>query len=148
MKRNRLKALINLLDDPDNLVFEPVEKELLKQNHNIIPALEELCENSYDETAQERIEYLIQSLQFKKTKKLLKAWVTSGGDNLLEGFLIVDRIQFPDVNHIGVTHKTEKIKNDVWLELNNSLTLLEKITILNHFFFHIYGFSVNHENPK
>jgi hypothetical protein len=55
MKKNRLKALIDLLDDPDNLVFELVEKELLKESHSIIPALEKKWENSYDETCQERI---------------------------------------------------------------------------------------------
>jgi regulator of sirC expression with transglutaminase-like and TPR domain len=148
MKKSRLKALINLLDDPDNLVFETVEKELLKQNHTIIPALEELWENSYDETCQDRIENLIQNLQFKKTKKMLKAWIASKENDLLEGFLIVDRFQYPDLNKPGVYQKTVKIKNTVWLELNDSLTLLEKITILNHFFFNIYGFSVNHDNPK
>lgn len=148
MKRSRLKALIDLLDDPDNLIFETVEKELLKQSHTIIPALEELWESSYDETAQERIENLIQNLQFKKTKKMLKAWIDSTDNDLLEGFLVVDRIQYPDLNKPGVFQKTEKIKNSVWLELSESLTLLEKVAILNHFFFHIFGFSVNHDNPK
>ncbi|MDD2380089.1 MAG: transglutaminase-like domain-containing protein [Mariniphaga sp.] len=148
MKKSRLKALINLLDDPDNLIFETVEKELLKQNHTIIPALEELWESSYDETCQERIENLIQNLQFKKTKNMLKSWINSPKHDLLEGFLIVDRFQYPDVNLTGIHQKTDKIKNSVWLELNNSLTLLEKVTILNHFFFHVYGFSVNHDNPK
>lgn len=148
IKKSRLKALINLLDDPDNLIFKTVEKELLKQNHTIIPALEERWESIYDETAQERIENLIQSLQFKKTKKMLHAWITSEAGDLLDGFLIVNRVQFPDVSHSHVIQKTEKIRNEVWLELNNSLTILEKVTILNHFFFNIHGFSVNHENPK
>ncbi len=30
MDKSKLDALINLLDDPDNSVFELVEKELLK----------------------------------------------------------------------------------------------------------------------
>lgn len=146
MKKSRLKALINLLDDPDNLVYEIVEKELLKENHTIIPALEKKWENSYDETCQERIENLIQDLQFKKTKSLLKQWVQSPEKDLLEGFLTLDKFQYPDVNQMGIYQKVEKIKNTVWLELNNSLTLLEKTTILNHFLFNIHGFSINHNN--
>ncbi len=140
--------MIDLLDDPDNLVFKTVEEELLKQNHSIIPALEEKWEKSFDETGQERIENLIQYLQFKKTKNLMKEWISLKENDLTKGFLIVDRIQYPDINPDVVHQKMVKIKNHVWLELNDSLTLLEKTTILNHFFFNIHGFSVNHKNLK
>jgi hypothetical protein len=148
MNRSRLKALFTLLDDPDEQVFELVEKELLKENFNIIPALEEKWETSFDETSQERIENLIQDLQFKKTKNQLTDWIFSEEHDLLEGFSIIDRIQYPDVNREGIKSKIEKIKKDVWLELNDSLTLLEKITVLNHFLFNIHGFSINHQNLK
>lgn len=148
MNKSRLKALIDLLDDPDNLVFETVEQELLKETDAIIPVLEEKWEASFDETSQERIENLIQYLQFKKTRNMLSNWLTSNEADLLEGFLIIDRFQYPDVNNQGVIQKTERIKNTVWLELNDSLTLLEKTTILNHFFFNIHGFSINHNNLK
>lgn len=146
MKKRKLQALMQLLDDPDNEVFEVVEKELLKENHEIIPALEDTWENSFDENCQERIENLIQSLQFKQTKKILKNWIRTPENNLLDGFLSVDRFQYPDLNQLIVFEKTEKIKNSIWLELNNSLTLLEKCTILNHFLFNINGLSINHNN--
>ncbi len=146
MNKNRLKALINLLDDPDDLVFEMVEQELLKESHSIIPVLEEKWESSFDETSQERIENLIQDLQFKKTRMLLKGWIASPEPDLLDGFFVVDRFQYPDVNAEGVRMKIDKIKNDVWLELNDSLTLLEKVTVLNHFLFNVHGFTVNHNN--
>lgn len=146
MKKSRLKALITLLDDPDAAVFEVVEKELLKENHEIIPALEDRWENSYDEQYQERIENLIQNLQFKQMRKSLQQWIKSPHKDLLEGFLAVDRFQYPDLNLLVVDHKLEQIRRAVWLELNNSLTLLEKTTILNHFIFNINGFSINHNN--
>lgn len=146
MKKSKLQALINLLDDPDKIVFELVEKELLKENYEIIPALEEKWEISFDEHSQERIENLIQNLHFKQTKKLLKAWLNSKEKDLTEGFLLVDRFQYPDLNQLAIHQKTENIKKAIWLEMNNSLTLLEKITILNHFLFNINGFSINHNN--
>jgi len=146
MKKSKLQALINLLDDPDKIVFELVEKELLKETYEIIPALEEKWEISFDEHSQERIENLIQNLHFKQTKKLLKAWLNSKEKDLTEGFLLVDRFQYPDLNRLAIHQKTENIKKAIWLEMNNSLTLLEKITILNHFLFNINGFSINHNN--
>jgi len=146
MKNKRLHALIDLLDDPDEIIFATVEKELLKENHQIIPDLEKKWETSFDEFYQERIENLIQDLQFKQTKKQMKLWIHSRQNDLLEGFLAVDRFQYPDVNLLGVHQKMEKLKNEIWLEFNNSLTLLEKTTILNHFIFNIHGFSINHNN--
>jgi regulator of sirC expression with transglutaminase-like and TPR domain len=146
IRKKRLEALIYLLDDPDQQVYETVEKELLKQNHNIIPALEDKWESSFDENCQERIENLIQNLHFKKTKKQLRSWITANSDDLMEGFICVDRFQYPDINLLNLKQKIENIRRTVWLELNNSLTLLEKITILNHFIFHINGFSINLNN--
>lgn len=146
MKKKRLSALIDLLDDPDEMVYQTVEKELLKENHLIIPDLEEKWETSFDEIYQERIENLIQDLHFKQIKKQLKIWITSKENDLLEGFLAIDGFQYPDVNLLGIHQKIEKIKNEIWLEFNNSLTLLEKTTILNHFLFNIQGFSINHNN--
>ena len=146
MKKSKLQALINLLDDPDELIFEMVEKELLKETDKIIPELEEKWENSFDENSQERIENLIQSLQFKKNRKLLKKWIQSEDKDLLTGFILIDRFQYPDLNLLTIHQKIENVKKSIWLELNNSLTLLEKTTILNHFLFNINGFSINHNN--
>ncbi|HZH70919.1 MAG TPA: transglutaminase-like domain-containing protein [Mariniphaga sp.] len=146
MKKDKLKALISLLDDPDEMVFEMVEQELLKENHTIIPVLEKKWENSFDEVSQERIENLIQDLQFKKTKAFLLNWISLPNPDLLNGFLITDRFQYPDINTMAVHLKLEKIRNEVWLELNDSLTLLEKITVLNHFIFKTFNFSINHNN--
>ena len=146
MKRTKLEALIELVDDPDKTVFSLVERELLNETSEIIPALEEKWENSFDENSQARIETLIQSLQFKRTKDMLKEWLTMSGPDLLDGFLIADRFQYPDQNLISIRQKIEKLKKSVWLELNDSLTMLEKTTILNHIFFNIYGFSINFNN--
>jgi len=148
MKNSKLKALIDLLDDPDNMVYESVEKELLKEDMQIIPALEEKWENSYDENCQDRIENIIRDLHFKKTKTRLKNWIMSKENDLFKGFICIDRFQYPDLNLLNVKYKMEQIKKSVWLEFKDSLTLLEKITILNHFFYNINGFSINHNNLK
>jgi hypothetical protein len=46
--------------------------------------------------------------------------------------------------NIGV--KLENIRKKIWLELNNSLTLLEKTTIINHFIYNIFEYSINFKN--
>jgi len=144
----KLHALINLLDDPDNTVYALVERELLKEKQEVIAALEEKWENSFDGICQERIENIIQNLQFKETLSLLRSWLATDDAerDLLTGFLIVDRFQYPDMNPLSIHLKIENIRKKIWLELNNSLTLLEKATIINHFLFHVNGFTLNLKN--
>jgi len=149
MENTKLNALINLLDDPDNTVFGIVEKELLKEGEEIIPVLEKKWEQSFDEHNQAKIENIIQNLQFKNTCSKLEDWLKTPAEeqDLLNGFCIVDHFQYPDLSRLNLQLKIEKIRKTIWLELNNSLTLLEKTTILNHFLFNLQGFSVNHTNP-
>lgn len=148
MTNRKLDALIDLLDDPDLTVFELVQQELLKETDDIIPALEQKWESSFDGYCQERIENIIQNLQFKETSKLLEEWLITDSDerDLLTGFLIIDRFQYPDLNPLNIRLKLENIRKKVWLELNNSLTLLEKTTILNHLIFNLNEFSINFKN--
>jgi hypothetical protein len=148
MMNRKLDALIGLLDDPDLTVFELVQRELLKETDEIIPFLEQKWESSLDGSCQERIENIIQNLQFKETARLLAEWLTTDSDerDLLTGFLIIDRFQYPDLNPLNIRLKLENIRKKIWLELNNSLTLLEKITIINHFLFNLNEFSINFKN--
>lgn len=148
MKNRKLNALISLLDDPDDTVYQMVERELLKEDENIIPELEKKWELSFDGSCQERIENIIQNLQFNETKNMLDHWLMTDSDvrDLLNGFLIVDRFQYPDLNPVNIQLKVENIRKKIWLELNNSLTLLEKTTILNHFLYNVFDFSINHKN--
>ncbi len=112
--------------------------------------LEKKWETSFDTNLQERIENLIQSLQFKETYNKLDVWINSNLNerDLFTGFWIVDQFQYPDLNLLNIQLKVENIRKKIWLELNNSLTLLEKTTILNHFLFNINGFAINHGNKN
>jgi len=141
---NNTKALINLLDDPDIGVFKMVEQELVKKNAKIIPVLEEKWENSLDEICQHRIENLIQFLHLKNLKKEMRAWVKKEDPELLEGFFILNKFLYPDLNIRPIERQIENLRKDIWLELNDSLTSLEKTSVLNHVFFELNGYSINH----
>jgi len=149
MKKTKLEALFNLLEDPDETVFGMVQQELLSVDVDIIPDLEKKWESSFDELYQERIENIIQNLQFKETTSRLRLWLNRSENerSLLNGFCHVDRFQYPDLNPLYIQMKVENLRKAIWLELSNSLTLLEKITILNHFLFNLNGFSINLSNP-
>ncbi|MBN2772602.1 MAG: transglutaminase family protein [Prolixibacteraceae bacterium] len=146
MIANNTKALINLLDDPDVGIYKMIEQELVKKNASIIPVLEEKWENSLDEICQQRIENLIQFLHVKDLKKQMRKWVRGSNPDLLEGFFILNKFLYPDLNLQIIERQIEKLQKDIWLELNDSLTSLEKTSVLNHVFFELHGFAVNHTN--
>ena len=46
-----------------------------------------------------------------------------------------------------LTKQIEQMKMDIWLELNENLTALENVKVMNHIFFSIHHFEGNKFNP-
>lgn len=143
---SKIKALLHLLDDPNEEVFMHVSKNLLNQGVEIIPELEKVWETSLNQILQERIENLIQGIQFVSVQNLLTKWKNEGAANILEGAFNIAKYQYPDLKFEQVEKQFENLKRDVWLEINNNLTALEKTRVINHVFYEIHGFSGNSSN--
>lgn len=146
MNQNEISALIALLDDPNSMVYETVKENLLNIGSVIIPQLEKAWESSLDEKLQQRIENIIQKLQFRETLQNLTDWVNSGDNDLITGASIIGSYQYPEGDRNKIESVIEKIRKDVWLELNDQLTGPEKIRILNHFVFELNSFKRNNAN--
>ena len=138
MKENKeIKALLHLIDDPDDDVYSTVSEKILSFGKDIIPNLENLWENIENEETQERIELLIHRVHFRDLTAELAAWAASSGD-LLEGALIVARYNYPDLDASICRKEIEKMRRNIWLELNNYLTPLESVNVMNSIFFNYY----------
>jgi regulator of sirC expression with transglutaminase-like and TPR domain len=146
LKEQELNALISLLDDPDESVYTEIQTKLLSLGHNVIPLLEHAWENSFDSVLQHRIENIIHKIQFDTIENQLLNWVEHDQGNLLKGILLVARYQYPDLDEKKILKQIEQIKQDVWLELNNNLTALEKVRVINHILFDVHGFGGNTTN--
>jgi regulator of sirC expression with transglutaminase-like and TPR domain len=147
MNPKELQAMINLLDDPNKDVFNTVFNSLLAKGPEIIPELEKAWENSSDELSQDRLEDLIQKIHLNAIEKDLINWIKSDNAEILRGAYLIARLQYPDLSFSDINEPIEKIKNDVWLELNDNLTALEKVKILNQIIFNVYKYSRNSVNP-
>ena len=142
----KIKALLQLLDDPNDEIFMHVSESILKQGEDIIPELEKVWETSLNEVLQERIENLIQEIQFSSTQKQLLDWKENSSTDVLKGAYLIAKYQYPDLRYETILESFNKIKQDVWLEISNNLTALEKVRVLNHIFYQIHGFSGNSTN--
>lgn len=146
VEHKELSALIRLLDDPDNTVYDKIRDKIYSYGSQAIPVLEDAWENSFDLTIQQRIENIIQSLQMDDLYRELHTWVHTGATDLLKGHLLITKHQYPDLNEAKIREQVDKIKRDVWLEINNNLTSLEKIKVLNHILYDVNGFGSNKAN--
>ncbi len=146
MSDSELRALISLLDDPDQHIYDEIKNKLISFGDDVIPHLEAAWENSFDHLLQDRIENIIHYLQFENVKAELSRWKDSIYQDLIEAAILVSKYQYPDVDTDKITNYIDQITQDVWLELNDKLTALEKIKVLNRIIFDVHGFYGNTKN--
>jgi len=146
-----VKSLIRLLDDPDSDIYEHVHQKLLSLGTEAIEYLESGWEEAFEPVQQERIADLVHEIQFGVIKNDLKLWHQSGAFDLLRGVLVINRYQYPDLDEQKVINQVEAIKRDIWIQMMNEASAAEKIKLINHVFYNIYGFSgntANHLDPQ
>jgi regulator of sirC expression with transglutaminase-like and TPR domain len=146
MKREEIQALLQLLDDPNVEVNQTVSTRILEQGPTILPDLEAAWEGSMDPMHQDRIINLIQEIQTQYNHNQLQKWVRTEQNDLMKGVFLISRYQYPDLEMKELEISLDRIKKDVWLELNNNLTALEKVRILNHIIYDVHGFTKNTKN--
>lgn len=146
MSNSELKALISLLDDPDESIYDVVKHKLISFGDDVIPHLENEWEVSFDHLLQERIEDIIHFLQFESVKKELTTWQQSEDHDLIDAAALIAKYQYPDLDIQHIRNTVTEIKKDIWLELNENLTIFEKVKILNKFIFEVHGFYGNTKN--
>ncbi|MBN1132991.1 MAG: transglutaminase family protein [Bacteroidales bacterium] len=135
-----MTALLSLLDDPDRTVYHQVVNRLVEMGEPAIYALEKRWELSVLDNQQEQIEKVIRQIQFSQLKKDIINWRLSGGKDLHYGAWLIARVQYPDLRYNTLKVFLEKIERNIWLELNDGLTALEKIRVINYFIYTIHGF--------
>lgn len=141
MSNRDVFAMISLLDDPDENVVSVVKEGLLKEGVKVIPILEEAWEGTVNSLFQSRIENVIQYIQFREVKKDLYDWSQHRSDDLLYGVYLLTRFQYPQTSYVTMSEQIEEIAKEIWLELHEGLTAMEKIKVINKILFQFHSFS-------
>lgn len=148
---SEISALFYLIDDPDDDVYSTVSDRIVSFGRHIIPNLENLWENTPDGEVQERIEMLIHRLHFRDLTAEFLQWKQQPEQDLLMGALLVSKYQYPDLSVSSLMKEIEKIRRNIWLELNNYLTSLEKtnvITTILYSYYNFKGVEVSYKDPN
>lgn len=143
-KEKSIQALVQLIDDPDENIFFHVRDELINIGEQAIPFLEDSWEKeNYGLIFQSRIEQLIHDIQFNNVKTKLENWIAAPDKDLLDGALIINEYQYPNLDENLLREKIQKIRKDIWLELNDYQTAYEKVRVFNKIFYGRHEFAGN-----
>ena len=85
---SEIAALIALLDDNDQEVFDHVSARLIALGPMVIEKLEDAYTTIPNPVMQERIEELIHHIQFLRVEQDLQIWAANDNNELLKGLLI------------------------------------------------------------
>lgn len=151
MKENKeISALFHLIDDPDEEVYSTVSTKIISLGKGIIPNLENLWETTNSEDVQERIETIIHKLHFRDLTEDFISWKNSGCE-LLAGALLTARYHYPEMQETQAKQEIEKLRRNIWLELNSYLTPLEQINVITSILYNYYkqkGVEISYNQPE
>jgi len=151
INQKEIESLIKLLDDPDKEISEHVEDKLLSYGSEVVEYLETAWEHSFDAVLQQRIENLVHKIQYLNVKQELELWYHGGSFDLLQGVLIINKYQYPDMDPQRIVNQIEDIKREIWVQMIYDMSAVEKVKLINHVLYGIHGFSgntTNHQDPQ
>lgn len=135
-----LYSLLQLIDDPDEEVYANVAERIRSMGEQVISPLESLWETTEDNAIQQRIESLIHDVQFSNLATRWKQWAEQDG-SALDAMILMAQYKYPDLDEDKVRREYQKLKQDIWLELNPYLSPLEQINVINSIVFNFYNFT-------
>lgn len=142
-------ALISLLEDQDELVFNSVKEKLLSMGPSVIPSLEEAIQSVGSLDHLKKLEHVIAQLKREIIIDQMKEWITNEHRTLLDGWLLLSSIHHPNISREKIENSIQKIYREAWLEISDSMTSLEKVAVINHILFRINNFDISDsDSPK
>ena len=141
------RALIRLLDDEDPEISEHVWGRLMEMGQAGKERLEAQWEVEEDPDIQRKLEEAIHKINLSNLTKELLAWRMDGGRDLLEGWFLVSKFQFPELDFRKYRNEVNRLVNKTWLELNDRMDPVQKIKVINHILFKMEGYGPNKNRP-
>lgn len=142
---SEFESLIMLLEDTDESVSMVVQDKLRECGTEIIPSLEKVWRTTECDRTIKIIEKLIHEIRIDSLAIDIANWKNSDTPDLLIGMSILNRLLYPNVEYNSLKSRIDAICKPIWIELNDNLTALEKIRIVNHFLFNVNKFSFGNE---
>ena len=140
MDVSTLKAMIRLLDDPDEAVSQALETRFMEEGEDIVEDLEAIWLANEFPSVSRHIELLIKRIQKQGLHRRFNNWFQQEQPDLVEGWVLVSQVQYPGLKVEAIRRTLSDIKLDAWLMMGGVENNIDKVQILNHVFFEQQGF--------
>lgn len=140
MQKEEIEALIRLIDDEDEGIYQHVRSQLLKQGQEAFDLLQEHSLRAENELQHERLKEIVGQIHLGNIKEGFRDWIETNPHDLLHGFYLISKYRFPDLAKEPLVSSIDKIKLDIWLRLNYKFSPLDNVRIINEVFFGKYRF--------
>jgi hypothetical protein len=141
-----IKALIELIDDPDENVFKSITERFIGLGKDVVPIVKEQLDFTDEEDTIFKINHIIHKVNFKLLEDELTKWNASSQKSLWDATLIISTFIDNEADKKEIQFEIEKVKRSIWLEMNDYLTSLEEVNIINKVLFSYYKFSAFEEH--
>lgn len=135
----KIQSLLQLLDDPDQDIYNVIRNEFLQMGSLCIPHLQEyqLVQND-SELIQSRIAELITTIDYRPIVEQFTFWKEQTKPDLFEAALLLNKLVYGSSFEEGkIKQEFEEIQKMIWVEMNNYLTPQEKVKIISTIVFKI-----------
>jgi hypothetical protein len=139
LSEKEIRSLISLIDDDS--IYETVFEKIVNVGDVAIEFLDQELETSLDVIKTNRLQDAYDTITINSCCSSIQTWKQEDASNLFEGLSILSRLHNPQLDLSYVNSELAKIKDTLWLELNDNFTALEKVRILNNVFFDMFSFS-------
>lgn len=130
-----INALLHLIDDPDESIFQSVSDRFIEYGEKVVPILVDQHDYAEDPFKKNRLIHIIDSIEIGNLSKSIELWLDRNDEDLLDATMILTNFIQRDTNKDNLFRELEKIRKSIWLELNEFLTPLEIINIMNRVIF-------------
>lgn len=142
-EKKQLKAMISLMDEPDEETYLKIRHQVYAYGKEALPLLEKAMEETFSELMHQRINGIMQSIRQESLYSDLREWVRLGSSDLMNGHLLVTRNQYPDLDETSIINRIEQMRMSMWLELNDNLTPMDNVRVINHILYDVNLFEGN-----
>ncbi|MCB0460643.1 MAG: transglutaminase family protein [Flavobacteriaceae bacterium] len=145
LDHSSIKALISLLEDPSEIIFNEIHQTILALGSDGISHLQEAFDDSKSELQKERIVEILDKLKLDKLEYDLNAWKEFHENDLLRGLILIARYGYPNFDE----EEINKTIQDIIIAVNDKIigkSPKEIAHILNQVILYDFGFNGNIRN--
>ena len=145
-EKKEITALVHLLEDPDEKIYIQIKEKLMEIGPECIPLLEKASfGEELGELFNNRAKGLIHEINYSIFFENHQDWVKIP-ESLFTGVMQIDQYFFPNTTLNFINHEINQMVEDISIQLNNSMSPVEKVMIINNVLFDVYKIYGDKEN--